>query len=37
VVGRAAVESNRVMPLLTDSEGRSLWEVMAEADNATPE
>jgi predicted transcriptional regulator len=32
VVGRAAVESHRVMPVLTDAEGRSLWEVMAEDD-----
>ncbi len=32
VVGRAAVESNRVIPILTDAEGRSLWEVMADAD-----
>ena len=37
VVGRAAVESHRVMPMLTDAEGRSLWEVMAEADNAASE
>lgn len=39
VVGRAAVLSHRVMPILTDqpSGQGTLWDVMAAADNPAPE